>query len=111
EDAITYNDPPHRFEAGTPPIVQAIGLGASLEYMEKLGRDRIAAHEADLTAYAQQRLRTVNSLRLIGNAPGKGGIFAFEIEGVHAHDISMLIDRSGVAVRAGTHCAQPLLKR
>jgi len=111
EDSVTYNDPPHRFEAGTPPIVQAIGLGASLEYMEKLGRDRIAAHEADLASYAQEKLSAVNALRLIGTAPGKGAIFAFEIEGVHAHDISMLIDRSGVAVRAGTHCAQPLLKR
>ena len=111
EDEVTYNDPPHRFEAGTPPIVQAIGLGASLEYMEKLGRDRIAAHEADLASYAQEKLSAVNALRLIGTAPGKGAIFAFEIEGVHAHDISMLIDRSGVAVRAGTHCAQPLLKR
>lgn len=111
EDAVTYNDPPHRFEAGTPPIVQAIGLGASLEYMEKLGRERIAAHEADLAAYASERLSAVNALRLIGTAPGKGAIFAFEIEGIHAHDVSMLIDRSGVAVRAGTHCAQPLLKR
>ena len=111
EDSVTYNDPPHRFEAGTPPIVQAIGLGAALEYIEKLGRDRIAAHEADLAADAQEKLSAVNALRLIGTAPGKGAIFAFEIEGVHAHDISMLIDRSGVAVRAGTHCAQPLLKR
>ncbi|WP_375588411.1 cysteine desulfurase [Hoeflea alexandrii] len=111
EDSVTYNDPPHRFEAGTPPIVQAIGLGASLDYMEKLGRERIAAHEADLASYAQQRLSAVNALRLIGTAPGKGAIFAFEIEGIHAHDVSMLIDRSGVAVRAGTHCAQPLLKR
>ncbi|MEM5492179.1 cysteine desulfurase [Hoeflea sp. AS16] len=111
EESVTYNDPPHRFEAGTPPIVQAIGLGASLEYMEKLGRARIAAHEADLAAYASQKLSAVNALRLIGTAQGKGAIFAFEIEGVHAHDVSMLIDRSGVAVRAGTHCAQPLLKR
>lgn len=111
EDAVTYNDPPHRFEAGTPPIVQAIGLGAALEYMERLGRDRIAAHEAELAAYASAKLSAVNALRLIGTAPGKGAIFAFEIEGIHAHDISMLIDRSGVAVRAGTHCAQPLLKR
>ncbi|WP_417434290.1 cysteine desulfurase [Hoeflea sp.] len=111
EETVTYNDPPHRFEAGTPPIVQAIGLGVSLEYMEKLGRARIAAHEADLAAYAQEKLSAVNALRLIGTAPGKGAIFAFEIEGVHAHDVSMLIDRSGVAVRAGTHCAQPLLKR
>ena len=110
-DGVTYNDPPHRFEAGTPPIVQAIGLGRALEYMMDVGRDKIAAHETDLAAYAGQRLREVNSLRMIGDAPGKGAIFSFEIEGVHAHDISMVIDRSGVAVRAGTHCAQPLLER
>ena len=111
EDAVTYNDPPHRFEAGTPPIVQAIGLGYALDYMEKIGRAAIAAHESDLAAYAAERLRSVNSLRIIGNAPGKGGIFSFELEGIHAHDVSMVIDRRGVAVRAGTHCAQPLLKR
>ncbi len=111
EDAVTYNDPPHRFEAGTPPIVQAIGLGYALDYMDKVGRAAIAAHEADLTAYATERLRAVNSLKVFGNAPGKGGIFSFELEGIHAHDVSMVIDRQGVAVRAGTHCAQPLLKR
>ena len=111
EDVVTYNDPPHRFEAGTPPIVQAIGLGYALDYMEKVGRAAIAAHEADLTAYATERLRAVNSLKVFGNAPGKGGIFSFELEGIHAHDVSMVIDRQGVAVRAGTHCAQPLLKR
>ncbi len=111
EEAVTYNDPPHRFEAGTPPIVQAIGLGYALDYMDKVGRAAIAAHEADLTAYATERLRAVNSLKVFGNAPGKGGIFSFELEGIHAHDVSMVIDRQGVAVRAGTHCAQPLLKR
>ncbi len=111
EDAVTYNEPPHRFEAGTPPIVQAIGLGYALDYMDGIGRAAIAAHEADLAAYAQERLSSVNSLRIIGTAPGKGGIFSFEIEGIHAHDVSMVIDRAGVAVRAGTHCAQPLLKR
>lgn len=111
EDAVTYNDPPHRFEAGTPPIVQAIGLGAALDYMNGIGRTAIAAHELDLTRYAQERLSAINALRIFGNAPGKGAIFSFEIEGVHAHDISMVIDRAGVAVRAGTHCAQPLLKR
>ena len=110
-DDVTYNDPPHRFEAGTPPIVQAIGLGAALDYMENLGRDAIADHEADIRDYARQRLREINSLRVIGDVEDKGGIFSFEIEGVHAHDISMVIDRAGVAVRAGTHCAQPLLKR
>ena len=111
EDDISYNAPPHRFEAGTPPIVQAIGLGAALDYMENIGRDAIAAHEADLCAYAHERLRAINSLKVIGDAPGKGAIVSFEIEGIHAHDVSMVIDRSGVAVRAGTHCAQPLLKR
>jgi cysteine desulfurase / selenocysteine lyase len=111
EDTVTYNDPPHRFEAGTPPIVQAIGLGAALDYMDRIGRDRIAAHEAELRDYAHERLRSINSLRIFGEAPGKGAIVSFELQGIHAHDVSMLIDRSGVAVRAGTHCAQPLLKR
>ncbi|WP_426125409.1 cysteine desulfurase [Pararhizobium sp. PWRC1-1] len=111
EDAVTYNEPPHRFEAGTPPIVQAIGLGYALDYMDNIGRAAIAAHEADLAAYARERLSSVNSMRIIGTAPGKGGIFSFELEGIHAHDVSMVIDRAGVAVRAGTHCAQPLLKR
>ena len=111
EEGVTYNDPPHRFEAGTPPIVQAIGLGAALEYMERVGRERIAAHEADLVAYAHERLGRINSLRIFGNASGKGAIVSFELEGIHAHDVSMVIDRSGVAVRAGTHCAQPLLSR
>ncbi|MGX5668172.1 cysteine desulfurase [Rhizobium daejeonense] len=111
EDNVTYNDPPHRFEAGTPPIVQAIGLGYALDYMENLGREAIAAHEESLRAYAHERLSAINSLRIIGNAPGKGSIFSFELAGIHAHDVSMLIDRRGVAVRAGTHCAQPLLAR
>jgi cysteine desulfurase/selenocysteine lyase len=111
EDNVTYNDPPHRFEAGTPPIVQAIGLGYALDYMEQVGRAAIAEHEADLTAYATERLQHINSLRIIGNAEQKGGIFSFALEGIHAHDISMVIDRRGVAVRAGTHCAMPLLKR
>ncbi|CAH0284311.1 cysteine desulfurase [Agrobacterium fabrum] len=111
EDNVTYNEPPHRFEAGTPPIVQAIGLGYALDYMDNLGRAAIAAHEADLAAYAAERLREINSLRIIGNAPDKGGIFSFELAGIHAHDVSMVIDRRGVAVRAGTHCAMPLLKR
>ena len=111
EDIVTYNDPPHRFEAGTPPIVQAIGLGYALDYMEKIGRAAISAHEADLRDYAHERLSSINSLRIFGTAPGKGSIFSFELEGIHAHDVSMVIDRAGVAVRAGTHCAQPLLKR
>ncbi len=111
QDTVTYNDPPHRFEAGTPPIAQAIGLGTALDYMEAVGREAIAAHEADLLAYATERLQTINALRIIGTAPDKGAIISFAMEGIHAHDISMLIDRSGVAVRAGTHCAQPLMQR
>ena len=110
-ESVTYNSPPHRFEAGTPPIVQAIGLGAALDYMNGLDRDSIAAHEAEVGAYAARQLQRINKLRIIGNAPGKGAIFAYEIEGVHAHDLSAIMDRYGVAVRAGTHCAQPLLSR
>lgn len=111
QDNVTYNSGFHRFEAGTPPIAQAIGLGAALDYMESIGRAEIAAHEHDLLTYANEQLAHINSIRIIGNAPNKGAIISFEMEGVHAHDVSMLIDRSGVAVRAGTHCAQPLLQR
>ncbi len=110
-DAITYNQPPHRFEAGTPPIAQAVGLGAALDFMEGLGREAIAAHEARLSAYAHERLSSINSLRIFGTAPGKGPILSFTLEGAHAHDVATVIDRAGVAVRAGTHCAMPLLQR
>ena len=111
KDFVTYADPPHRFEAGTPPIVQAIGLGAALTYMEGIGRQRIAKHEASLRDYAHERLARINGLRIYGTTKNKGAIVAFNIEGVHTQDISMIIDREGVAVRAGTHCAQPLLAR
>ncbi len=110
-DTVTYNEPPHRFEAGTPPIVQAIGLGAAVDYVEGVGRRAAAKQEADLATYALERLSRINSLRLIGTAPGKGGIFSFEVKGAHAHDVATILDRYGVAVRAGTHCAMPLLKR
>jgi len=110
-DDVTYADPPHRFEAGTPAIVQAIGLGAALDYMEGIGLDAIAAHEADLRDYAMARLSEINSLRVFGRARDKGAIVSFNIEGAHPHDVSTVIDRSGVAVRAGTHCTQPLLAR
>ena len=108
-DMVTYNTPPHRFEAGTPPIAQAVGLAAALDYIERVGRAAIHAHEAGLTAYAMQRLSKINGLRIYGHAPDKGPIIAFDIEGAHAHDIATIIDRAGVAVRAGTHCAMPLL--
>ena len=110
-DGISYNDPPHRFEAGTPAIVQAIGLGAALDYMRGLGLDNIAGHEAKLRDHAMQRLSEINSLRIFGRAKDKGAIVSFTMEGAHAHDVATVIDRAGVAVRAGTHCTQPLLQR
>jgi cysteine desulfurase/selenocysteine lyase len=110
-DKVTYGVAPHRFEAGTPAIVPAIGLGAALNYMMQVGRDRIAAHEAELKDYAHARLAEMNWLRIYGRAPGKGAIVAFNIDGVHPHDVSTIIDRSGVAVRAGHACAQPLMDR
>jgi cysteine desulfurase/selenocysteine lyase len=110
-EGITYNEPPHRFEAGTPPIIEAIGLGAAVRYMMKLGRENIQAHEAALSAYAHERLGRMNSIRIIGQAKGKGAILSFEMKGAHAHDVATVIDRQGVAVRAGTHCAMPLLDR
>jgi cysteine desulfurase/selenocysteine lyase len=110
-DKVTYNVSPHRFEAGTPAFVDAIGLGAALNYMMQVGRDRIAAHEAELKTYVHERLAELNWLRIYGQAPGKGAIVAFNIDGVHPHDVSTIIDRSGVAVRAGHHCAQPLMER
>ncbi len=110
-ETVTYNKPPHRFEAGTPPIVQAIGLAAALDYVEGIGRAKVRAHEESLSAYAHERLGAINSLRIFGTAPGKGPILSFAMQGAHAHDVATIIDRSGVAVRAGTHCAMPLLQR
>ena len=108
-ETVTYNAPPHRFEAGTPPIAQAVGLAAALDYIESIGKGAIRAHEAALTAYALERLSAIEGLRIFGAAPDKGPIMAFEMAAAHAHDIATIIDRSGVAVRAGTHCAMPLL--
>lgn len=110
-DTVTYGEPPHRFEAGTPPIIEAAGLGAALTYIDSIGRERIAAHEESLRDYAHERLARINSLRIYGQARNKGAIVAFNLEGAHAHDVATILDRYGVAVRAGTHCAQPLLKR
>jgi cysteine desulfurase / selenocysteine lyase len=110
-EKITYADPPHRFEAGTPAIIEAIGLGAAIDWLETLDRGAVAAHEAALYERVKSRLAGVNWLTEIGHAPGKGAIFAFNVAGAHAHDIAQLLDRYGVAVRAGTHCAEPLMKR
>lgn len=110
-DKVTYADPPHRFEAGTPPIVEAIGLGAALNYMMQIGRENIAAHEEEIGRYAAERLGELDWLKIHGTAPGKGAIVSFSIDGLHPHDIATIIDRRGIAVRAGHHCAQPLMDR
>ncbi|MDF1801343.1 cysteine desulfurase [Thalassovita sp.] len=110
KDAVVYNDPPMKFEAGTPGIVQTIGMGVALDYLMDVGMANIAAHESDLATYASQRLSGINWLNLQGTAPGKAAIFSFTMEGAaHAHDISTILDKKGVAVRAGHHCAGPLM--
>jgi cysteine desulfurase/selenocysteine lyase len=111
EDRVIYGEPPYKFEAGTPAIVQAIGVGAAIDYVNAVGKARIRTHEQDLVRYAHDRLREINSLRIIGTAKGKGPIVSFEMKGAHPHDVATVIDRSGVAVRAGTHCVMPLLAR
>lgn len=109
-DTVTYNDAPMKFEAGTPGIVQTIGLGVALDYMMDVGMDAIAAHEADLCRYARGRLDGLNWVNVQGQSATKGAIFSFTIDGAaHAHDISTVLDKKGVAVRAGTHCAMPLM--
>jgi len=109
-DEVTYNDPPMKFEAGTPGIVQTIGLGVALDYMTDLGMDNIAAHERALRDYARDRLDGLNWLQVQGRSASKGAIFSFTLDGAaHAHDISTVLDKRGVAVRAGSHCAMPLM--
>ncbi len=110
-DLITYAEPPHRFEAGTPPILEAIGLGAAIDWLDGLDRKAIAGHEDALYRRTVENLAGQNWLRILGDAPGKGAIFSFAVEGAHAHDVAQILDRYGVAVRAGTHCAEPLMKR
>jgi cysteine desulfurase/selenocysteine lyase len=110
-DRVTYAKTPHKFEAGTPAIVEAVGLGAALSYMMQIGRDRIARHEAEIGAYAAEQLHDVPGLTIHGTAKGKGAIVSFTMDGLHPHDIATIIDRSGIAVRAGHHCAQPLMER
>ncbi|MGH6965064.1 MAG: aminotransferase class V-fold PLP-dependent enzyme [Phenylobacterium sp.] len=110
-EAITYADPPHRFEAGTPPILEAIGLGAAIEWLSGLDRTAVAAHEASLYDHVRERLAGANWLRVLGEAPGKGAILSFTVDGAHAHDVAQILDKYGVAVRAGTHCAEPLMRR
>jgi cysteine desulfurase / selenocysteine lyase len=111
QDRVSYGEPPHKFEAGTPSIVQAIGLGAAIDYVNAIGKASIRNHEQGLVRYAQDRLREINSLRVFGTTRDKGPIVSFEMKGAHPHDVATVIDRSGVAVRAGTHCVMPLLAR
>jgi len=111
KDRITYAAPPHRFEAGTPPILEAIGLGAALEWLAGFDRQAVAAHEMTLYDHARARLADADWMRVLGEAEGKGALLTFAVEGAHAHDVAQIMDRYGVAVRAGLHCAEPLAKR
>ena len=111
QDNVTYADPPARFEAGTPAIIEAVGLAAAMDYLNSFDRAVIKAHEHDIYSYARDRVGELNWLKVIGDAPGKGAILSFEAEGMHAHDLATILDREGVAVRAGHHCAQPLMER
>ena len=111
KDRITSAAPPHRFEAGTPPILEAIGLGAALEWLAGFDRQAVAAHEMALYDHARARLADADWLRVLGEAEGKGALLTFSVEGAHAHDVAQIMDRYGVAVRAGLHCAEPLAKR
>ncbi len=111
QDSVTYNESPHRFEAGTPPLVEAIGLGEAIRYIEAIGKPAIRAHEDKLVAYAHQRMGELNAVRIYGQAKHKGAIVSFAVEGAHAHDVATVIDRYGIAVRAGTHCTMPLMTR
>jgi cysteine desulfurase/selenocysteine lyase len=110
-EKTTYKDAPERFEAGTPPIAEAVGLAAAIDYVSTIGLERIAAYEQGLLVYALEKLRGVNSLRLIGEAPHRSGILSFVMENAHAHDVGSILDRCGVAVRTGHHCTQPLMER
>jgi cysteine desulfurase / selenocysteine lyase len=111
EETVTYGETPHKFEAGTPAIVPAIGLAAAIDYVNSIGKERAKAHEDKLLKLATERVSRINSIKIMGSARDKGAILAFEMKGAHPHDVATVIDRSGVAVRAGTHCALPLLNR
>jgi cysteine desulfurase/selenocysteine lyase len=110
-ERVTYNEPPHRFEAGTPPILEAIGLKAAIDWLEGQDRAAIEAHEAALRDRVMDGLRALNWVKLHGAAPDKAAIVSFSVEGAHPHDVAQILDRQGVAVRAGHHCAQPLMQR
>jgi cysteine desulfurase/selenocysteine lyase len=110
-ERTTWAEVPHKFEAGTPAIVEAIGLGAAIGFVEGVGYEAIAAHEAGLTEHALARLAGIEGVRVLGRAQDRGGVISFTMEGAHPHDIATLLDRQGIAVRAGHHCAEPLMRR
>jgi cysteine desulfurase/selenocysteine lyase len=110
-EKTTYNALPYKFEAGTPNIAGAIGLGAALDYLGSLGLDRIAAHERELLAYATESVRAIPDLRVIGTAREKAGVLSFVLAGIHAHDVGTVLDHEGIAIRTGHHCAQPVMER
>ena len=110
-EGSTWAEVPHKFEAGTPAILETIGLGAAIDYVQRIGMDAIHAHETELTAHALDRLRAIEGLRVVGEAQQRGGVISFSLAGAHAHDIATLLDQNGIAVRAGTHCAEPLMRR
>lgn len=110
-EKTTYNTIPHKFEAGTPPIAAAIGLGAAIEYLSAIGMDAIAAHEHDLLQYATDQVKSIPGVRIIGTAERKAAVLSFAVEGVHPHDIGTLLNQDGIAVRTGHHCAQPVMQR
>ena len=107
----TWAEVPHKFEAGTPPIIEVIGLGVAIDWVEAIGYDAIAGHEAELVEYTLRRMAEIPGVRVLGNAQDRGGVFSFTMENAHAHDIATLLDRGGIAVRAGNHCAEPLMRR
>jgi cysteine desulfurase/selenocysteine lyase len=111
EDRVTYGEPPHKFEAGTPPIAAAIGLGATVDYLESVGLDRIAAHEHDLLTYATEAFTRLKGVRIVGTARNKAAVLSFTLQGVHPHDVGTILNEDGVAVRTGHHCAQPVMQR
>ena len=110
-ETVTYNHGPHKFEAGTPPIIEAVGLGAAIDYLGQFDKAALTRHENKLTQYASQKLSAISDVRLIGTTSDKAPILSFEIKNIHAHDIATVLDQSGIAIRAGTHCAMPLLQR
>jgi cysteine desulfurase/selenocysteine lyase len=110
-EKTTYADPPNRFEAGTPAIASQIGLGAAIDYLNSIGREQAATYEAELLRYATEKVSAIEGVRIIGTAKNKASVLSFVIDEIHPHDIGAILDQEGIAVRAGHHCAQPVMQR